>query len=132
MAMDMATGVPSKRKYEEAISRASSAQNRLKKLKMEGMKITQIGIRSVGVGVAAGLIGYAEGSATRKGDSSSTEVFGLPLGLVVAAVGTVVNVAGYGGDEMTSSLIQSAADGGLAAYAFGKGREKGLEEPKAA
>lgn len=126
------TGYVSKQKYAKAEERAESARKRLMKVKQEGMKIAQVGLRSVGVGVAAGLIGFAEGRAEREGNPTSTEVFNLPLGLVVAAAGTVINVAGYGGDEQTSALIQAAADGGLAAYAYTKGRERGAEADKAA
>lgn len=118
------TGYVSKQKYAKAEERAESARKRLMKVKQDGMKIAQVGLRSIGVGAAAGLIGYAEGRAESE---EATQVFGLKLGLVVAAAGTVINVAGYGGDEQTSALIQAAADGGLAAYAYSKGLEKGAE-----
>lgn|SRR3990167_3755581 len=121
---DMAPTV-SRQKYAKAEERAEQARKRLMKAKADSMKITQVALRSVGVGAAAGLIGYAEGRAKTPTD---TEVFGLPLGLVVAATGTIINVAGYGGDEATSGLIQAAADGGLAAYLYGLGKERGLKD----
>ena len=125
---DMAPTV-SRQKYAKAEERAEQARKRLMKAKADSMKITQVALRSVGVGAAAGLIGYAEGRAKPTAENPApTEVFGLPLGLVVAATGTIINVAGYGGDEATSGLIQAAADGGLAAYLYGLGKERGLKD----
>lgn len=121
-------GYVTKRQLEKVEQRRDSALTKLKHLKAEGMKVTKVGLRSVGVGAAAGLVGFAEGKAT---DLKDTEVLGLPLGLAVAAAGTLINVAGYGGDEQTSELIQAGADGGLAAYAFSKGKEMGIESKTA-
>ena len=127
----------SRRVFEKAVERSNKQKAALARVKQESAKATSVLIRSVAGAGAAGAIGYMEGKAIKDGDQSltpeqrlaSTEIFNLPLSLVVAAGGTMVNIGGYAGDEQTSNLVQAVADGALAAYAYGKGREAG--EPRA-
>lgn len=122
----------SKRTFEKATDRNKALLKRIaneKKSKAEG---TQVLIRAVGVAGSAGAIGYLEGKSDldEKGEPVGTQVFGLPLGLIVAAGGTLLNIGGYAGDDQTSALVQAVADGGFAAYSYDKGKKMGLESKK--
>ena len=123
------TGYVTKKKFEDVASRLAQRDKRIANIKKEGLKITKIGLRTVGVGGSAALIGYFKGRS--KDDPTKAEMFGLPVELVVALVGTGLNVMGYAGDEQTSDLVQAVADGGIAVYAYDKGKTMG-EDAKAA
>ena len=125
----MEAGYVSKAKLEKVEQRAERARMALKHLKTEGMKATKVGLRSAAVAGAAGIVGYIEGKADKIED---THILSMPLGLALGIAGTVINVAGYGGDEQTSELIQGAADGALASYVYSKGHEMGVDSKTAA
>lgn len=112
------------RKHEDLKDQLERTKNRLKNVKEEGAKMTRVVLRTAAAGGSAALIGYFEGRADKPED---TELLGMPVSLAVAAAGTIVNVGGYAGDEQTGELIQGVADGALAAYLYGIGKEAGVK-----
>ena len=114
------------RALEKAQDESSRYSKALARVKDEGKKAMQAGIRTgAGMGTAF-AVGYVEGRYPEK-----ATVFGIDLSLLVGVAGTAVGAFGLTGDQQTNELIEAAGNGALFAFAAKKGSEIGKEKAAA-